>query len=163
MRQMPLFCSSTRNTANKVARPLSNRMLGAVFFWANKRKIFQPVVFCVSIFMMHMNAFWGFCNHTMLVRPFIRLCNFYPNVGKTVTSFVQTGASYRKLNPYLFQYTLSGTKNLWRKCFISTVNTTWGIVICVPINALFSYNGQTAKRAWFRSKFFHAPIIYQAS
>jgi len=163
VRQMPFFCSFAPNTASKFTRPLRDSVLNAMFFWANKRKIFQAVVERIPVFMVNVRSFLSICNHAVLVRPLVRLRDFYLRIDKTVTSSVQAFASYRQLNPNLLQNTASSGKDFWRKCFIGAVNAARGVVVRVPVRTLSSYNCSTAKGARFGSNFFHTSSIYQAS
>ena len=161
VRQMPFLCGFARYATRKFTRPLRNRVLGTMFFGAYKGKIFQPVIKRIPIFMVNMHSFRGVCNYTVLVLPFVRLCNFYLHIGKTIASFVQTRASYRPLDSNLFQDTVASSKDFGRKCFIGAVSATRGVVVRLSIFAFPSYNGSAAKGAGLGSKFFHVPSIYQ--
>jgi len=163
MRQVPFLCSFAHCAAYKFTRPLRNNVLSTMFFRADKGKIFRPVIERVSVFMVNVYSFWSVCNDTVLIRPFVRLCNFYLHIGKAIASFVQARASYRSLNSNLFQDTATSSKNFRRKCFIGTFRATRGVVVRLSIFAFPSYNGSAAKGTGFGSKFFHVPSIYQVS
>lgn len=158
---MPFCISTTSNATNKFKRPLSYAMNFFMFFWGYKQKIFQAIVLRIFIFMMYVNTFWGISKKTMLVFPFIWLCNFYFDVHTAISCFVQMLTANRKLHTDLIYNLLFNFFYFFSQCFIRTVWATRRIMISLAISAFLSHNRGVAKRAWFGKKSFHAIILCQ--
>lgn len=160
-RKMAFFCCSAYNAAWVFFCPCSNSVRAAVLLRIDKQQVLNSVILCVFIYMMYVYAFWGVSHNSMFVLPFIWLCYFHLNVYKSFSRGMQSSAPNRKTDTNRIQNALTYRLNLWCKRFICAIRASWCVVVRIAVSAFFPYDRSTAKRAWFRQKFFHARIVCQ--
>jgi len=159
--KVSLFCCSACNAACVFFCPSGNRMRISMLLRSDKPKIFNLVVLSVFVYVVYMYAFWGVGHNAVLILPLVWLCCFHLNIHKPIARFVQSFTSNRKADTNFVQDLFANRFCLGSERFVRAIWASWRVVIGVAVGSFFPYDGSTAKRAWFRQKFFHARSVYQ--
>lgn len=159
-REVALFCSSTGSTANVLSGPLLQCVLHSMRSRCDKRQIFNIVIKSISIFVMYVHTLGRVCYDSVLIFPFVWLCNFYAYIQQAVPRFVQSFSANRELFSYFRKNLLANVLCRFRECFSSALRATWCVVIGVAVKPFSPYDLRTAKRAKFKGKFFGHGVFY---
>jgi len=160
-RKVSLFCCSACGAACVFFCPSGNYVRIPMLLRSNKPEIFNSIVLSVFVYVMYMYAFWGVGHNAMLIIPLVWLCCFYLNIHKSIARFVQSLASNRKADTNFVQDLLANRFYFRSERFVRAVWASWRVVIGVAVGSFFPYDGSTAKRTWFRQKFFHSHSVCQ--
>ena len=127
---------------------------------ADNRKVFDAVVQRVAVFMVDVCSWRRVCYHTVFVRPFVGLRDFYTYVHKPVASFVQAfgtnwqhRADFCKYGAFGFLYSVS-------QRFSCAIWASAGVAVRTAVRSLCTYDLSTTKRAQFEGKFFGHDVFY---
>lgn len=160
VRQVALFSRLALDAAHKFARPLCKCVRNAVFLRGYDHKVFGSVVFGISVYVVYVKSFRGVCYDAMFVRPCAWLRNFYKDVSKAVSRFVQPLRTERDFYTHSFQHSALCRLGDIGKRFSSAVRAASGVPVRIAVQSLDAHNRRVAKWAGFEREFFRHGECY---